>query len=135
VKKSLETSPRTVLSIFVNPSQFSPTEDLSTYPRTLPNDLSLLSSLVEKSRDGSSQASAARASSSDESSAPLVVFAPSAGEMYPNGITTVVSDQKGAFVEVKKYGDVMCVPLTPLFSSSSSFLERWLISSVSMWCD
>lgn len=32
----------TVVSIYVNPSQFSPNEDLAKYPRTLDNDLALL---------------------------------------------------------------------------------------------
>lgn len=49
-----------VVSIFVNPLQFSPNEDLSTYPRNLPHDLALL-----------------------EAAGVDVVFTPTADELYP----------------------------------------------------
>ena len=51
---------RIVLSIFVNPTQFAPTEDFSRYPRDLNRDLRLCQ---DEGVD--------------------VVFAPSIGEMYP----------------------------------------------------
>jgi pantoate--beta-alanine ligase len=56
-----------VVSIFVNPLQFAPTEDLSKYPRTLDSDLSLL-----------------RKEGVD------AVFTPSASEFYPAGFSTTV---------------------------------------------
>ncbi|MDR3749821.1 MAG: pantoate--beta-alanine ligase [Acidobacteriota bacterium] len=54
-------------SIFVNPLQFGPTEDLAKYPRTLEHDTKLL----------------------DELGVDLL-FAPSADEMYPKGAKTYV---------------------------------------------
>lgn len=41
IKQSVETCDKTVVSIFVNPIQFSPSEDLDKYPRTLEEDLEL----------------------------------------------------------------------------------------------
>jgi pantoate--beta-alanine ligase len=58
-----------IVSIFVNPLQFRPGEDLDRYPRTLDDDLAMCA------REG------VRA-----------VFAPSAGEMYPGGKPDVTVD-------------------------------------------
>ncbi len=43
IKKSKQQADVTIVSIFVNPTQFSPTEDLDKYPRDLDRDKKLLS--------------------------------------------------------------------------------------------
>jgi pantoate--beta-alanine ligase len=58
---------RVVVTIFVNPLQFGPQEDLAKYPRTFDRDCSLL-----------------------EQEGADLVFAPSVAEMYPSGAITVV---------------------------------------------
>lgn len=41
IRKSVEQNDRTVVSVFVNPMQFGPTEDLESYPRDLDADAKL----------------------------------------------------------------------------------------------
>lgn len=64
-----------VASIFVNPTQFGPSEDYQRYPRDLDSDFSLLSACNIDT-----------------------IFAPSADEMYPEGFQTYV--EPGPLAEV-----------------------------------
>ncbi|KAI0675791.1 Pantoate-beta-alanine ligase [Trametes maxima] len=102
VKRSLAENDLTVLSIFVNPAQFAPHEDLATYPRTLPRDIELLSALSVAGPEGVVRT-------------PSAVFVPTVGEMYPSGISQNTQEQKGTFVEVKGYGHQMEGKTRPTF--------------------
>jgi len=59
IEKSVQTCDKTVVSVFVNPIQFGPSEDLDKYPKTLDADLELC-----------------------KSAGADLVFAPTAAEMY-----------------------------------------------------
>jgi len=59
---------RTVVSIFLNPTQFGPSEDLATYPRTWEADLAALARLGVDA-----------------------LFAPNVAEMYPDGFATTIT--------------------------------------------
>ncbi len=65
VKRALRKADRVVVSIFVNPGQFAPNEDLDRYPRDLPGDLAKLKTVGTHA-----------------------VWAPSADEMYGEGFST-----------------------------------------------
>ena len=68
IERSAEENDVTAVTVFVNPLQFAPTEDLAAYPRDLDADIAL-----------ASEAGA------------VLLFAPTADEMYPTGtpLTTV----------------------------------------------
>lgn len=65
IKKSASENPITVVSVFVNPTQFGPNEDLTRYPRTLDADLERCQSV------GATH-----------------VFVPDAGLIYPFGLNS-----------------------------------------------
>jgi pantoate--beta-alanine ligase len=71
VKKSKEKTDVTVVSIFVNPTQFSPTEDLEKYPRDIEHDKKILNTAGVD-----------------------YVFIPQADEIYPDGFQTTVEVER-----------------------------------------
>jgi len=64
---------RVVVSIFVNPTQFAPTEDFGSYPRTFAADVKALAALKVDA-----------------------VWAPTAAQMYPEGFATRVAPEGAA---------------------------------------
>ena len=74
MEKALTCADHLVVSIFVNPAQFGPNEDFSTYPRALEQDL-------EKCRKIGVSA----------------VFTPTDEQMYPSGFETYVTLEKLPF--------------------------------------
>ena len=68
IRHATEACDRVVVSIFVNPTQFGPEEDLEAYPRDMERDTTLCKSLGT-----------------------ALVFAPEPSEIYPEGLATYVT--------------------------------------------
>jgi pantoate--beta-alanine ligase len=75
---------RVIVSIFVNPSQFGPTEDYTLYPRTPHEDTELLDTAMVD-----------------------LLFHPSVEEMYPGG------HERGAVVDVPQLSGILCGAFRP----------------------
>lgn len=97
VQNSLEQCDLTIVSIFVNPAQFAPTEDLTTYPRTLEKDIEALTQASQSTKSVSA------------------LFLPAVKDLYPLGIEQDVSKQIGTFVEVKGFSHQMEGTSRPTF--------------------
>jgi pantoate--beta-alanine ligase len=79
IKRAKEIADSVIVTVFVNPLQFRPNEDLDKYPRTLDADLAMC-----------------------EAEGVDLVFAPSVNEMYPDGragLTTVHAGPDGDLLE------------------------------------
>ncbi|AGO11188.1 AaceriAFR282Wp [[Ashbya] aceris (nom. inval.)] len=107
VRKSRAENDFTVVSIFVNPSQFAPNEDLDRYPRTLAADRALL-----------------------EEAGVDVLFAPSPAEIYPRGIPLEVEAQRGPFVSVLGVSEMLEGRTRPRFFRGVATVVAKLVNIV-----
>lgn len=84
VEQALTQADRVVTSLFVNPLQFGPNEDLDAYPRTLARDTEILAAAGNH-----------------------CLFAPNEAEVYPDG------REGRARVEVPGFSDILCGAARP----------------------
>lgn len=84
MKEALTTMPALCISIFVNPTQFAPTEDFDKYPRNLHDDLKKIRELLDSTSPRSV----------------VGVFLPTVQEMYPSGFSQGANPPIETFVEV-----------------------------------
>lgn len=70
IKLAAQKADAVIVSVFVNPTQFGPSEDFNKYPRDLARDVELCAQ-----------------------TGAVAVFAPSSEEMYPKGYSTYVSEE------------------------------------------
>ncbi len=68
MRRSIEKNHETIVSLFVNPTQFGPNEDLDRYPKDLERDFKLAEEIGVKA-----------------------IFLPTTSEMYPDGYKTYVT--------------------------------------------
>jgi len=72
IRRALKEADVVITTIFVNPAQFAPHEDLAKYPRDEKNDVAKITATLGRRKSAG------------------IVFAPKAGEMYPDDFQTWV---------------------------------------------
>lgn len=87
IKRSLSENALTVVSVFVNPTQFNDKNDLTNYPRDLEADARLIATLEEEATTTHINSEENDANSRDK----VAVFAPTVDEVYPEPDTRTFS--------------------------------------------
>ncbi|KAL1869615.1 pantoate-beta-alanine ligase [Diaporthe australafricana] len=104
IRAAARESDHVVVSIYVNPTQFSAKEDLSTYPANWDADCHLLAELDHQlARDGTSRGRIS------------AVFAPTDNVMHPTGVPGQEVESKGSFVTMTPIGEVLEGASRPTF--------------------
>lgn len=117
IKESILENDLTFISIFVNPSQFSPNEDLDTYPRDLDHDLNVIKNfLINENLINYLNK--------------IKIFKPSINEMYPSGFTLDISKQKGTFIEVLGVSEQLEGKTRPTFFRGVATIVAKLFNAV-----
>ncbi len=101
VAKAKSVAEKVVVSIFVNPLQFGPTEDFATYPRTFEQDCEQLEQLGVD-----------------------LVFAPKITDIYPNGM------EASTYVQVPNLGEILCGVSRPVFFKGITTIVNILFNLV-----
>ncbi|WP_188438681.1 pantoate--beta-alanine ligase [Planktosalinus lacus] len=73
IESAMNQNDTVVVSIFVNPTQFNNKEDFENYPRTIEEDIQIVSHLKDK----------------------LMIYVPRVEDIYPNGLQTIQFDFEG----------------------------------------
>ena len=106
IQQAAQENTDVIVSIYVNPTQFGVSEDLSSYPRTWDRDMTMLETFNEATT---------RSKSSQGMGQVLAVFAPTSKVMYPTLPPTSEVSGHGSFVIISPLGTLLEGASRPVF--------------------